>query len=229
MFDEERWAEVPAIIDQIEALTAVKPGASVLDSCCGTGRHSLELAARGYKVTGVDLSAGYLEAARASAEGLPGLQFMQADIREFESPENFDLALNLFTSFGYFADPNDDVLALRNIRKSLKPGGSFILETQGKETTVRDFVRGESFERAGLRVTTEYSVAGAWEGLKERWILKRDGRQIADRSFVLRLYSGLEMKQVLYKAGFREVRIFGDLGGSAYDQEAKTLAALAIA
>jgi SAM-dependent methyltransferase len=220
---------VPEIVDRIERLALPARGATVLDACCGPGRHSIELASRGYRVTGVDITEAYLEAARASAEGLPDVRFVRADIRAFEGLGEFDLALNLFTSFGYFAEPEDDLEALYRIRTSLKPGGKLVLETQGKETTVRDFVEGESFERADCRVRTEYSVVGAWEGLRERWILEREGSPAADFSFVLRLYSAVEMHSALLKAGFEKVDIFGDLDGSPYDQRAKSLVALAIA
>ena len=227
MFDEERWAEVPEVVNRIEALVGLKQGAAVLDACCGPGRHSLELASRGYRVTGVDLTEAYLEAARESAAGLSGLSFIRADIRGFEGRGAFDLAINLFTSFGYFSEPADDREALRRLRASLKEGGALVLETQGKETTVRDFVSGESFERAGCRIRTEFSVIGPWEGIRERWILSRPGAGTMDRSFSLRLYSGTEMRSALLGAGFSEARIFGDLDGSPYDQAARSLVALA--
>lgn len=229
MFDEERWAEVPEIVNRIERLARITPGAAILDACCGPGRHSIEFASRGYRVTGVDITESYLEAARSSAEGLANASFIRADIRAFETRLKFDLAINLFTSFGYFARPEDDLGALRRLRASLKPGGALIIETQGKETSVRDFVEGESFERAGCRVRTEYSVVGPWEGLRERWILDREGSPEADFSFVLRLYSAVEMRASLLEAGFESVDIFGDLDGSPYDQRAKSLVALAIA
>jgi SAM-dependent methyltransferase len=229
MFDEERWAEVPEIIDRIERLAGLKPGAAVLDACCGPGRHSLELASRGYRVTGVDITEAYLQAARESSGGLEGLAFVRSDIRSFEGGAAFDLALNLFTSFGYFADPADDLEALRRLRASLKSGGKLVLETQGKETSVRDFVPGESFERAGCEVRTEFSVVGPWEGLRERWILRAPDGKVVDRSFVLRLYSGTEMRERLLEAGFSKAEIYGDLDGSPYDQAAKSLVAVAIA
>jgi 2-polyprenyl-3-methyl-5-hydroxy-6-metoxy-1,4-benzoquinol methylase len=229
MFDDERWAEVPEIVSRIERLTRLAPGSAVLDACCGPGRHSIEFASRGYRVTGLDLTESYLEAARESGSGLANLDFVRADIRRFDGGGRFDLAVNLFTSFGYFADPADDLEALMRMRAALRPGGAFVLEAQGKETSVRDFVAGESFEHAGCQVSTEYSVVGPWEGLRERWILSRGGERIADRSFVLRLYSGVEMRRALVEAGFAKVEIFGDLDASPYDEKAKTLVALAIA
>jgi len=235
MFDESRWAEVPAVVDAIEALAAPPKGGRVLDACCGPGRHSLELASRGYRVTGIDLTPAYLEAARESAAAWGvELELLRADLRGFERPAAFDLALNLYTSFGYFEDPADDLAALRALRACLKPGGALLLETTGKETAARDFTEGEWFERGGATVLTEYSVVGDWEGLRNRWILVR-GREggaegeleKVDRSFVLRLYSAAELRAALLGAGFDTVRIYGNLQGGPYDQKATSLVALA--
>ncbi len=226
MFDEARWAEVPGVIDCIERLVRPKPGAAVLDACCGPGRHCLELASRGYRVTGIDITSAYLEAARESAAG--GARFLRADIRDFSVDEPFDLAINLYTSFGYFADPDEDLIALARLRAALRPGGSLVIETTGKETAARDFIAGESFERGGWVIRTEYSVVGAWEGLRNRWILSRDG-EIVDRSFVIRLYSGTELRAALLKAGFADVRILGGVDGSLYDEAVASLVAVAVA
>ncbi len=238
MFDEARWAEVPAVIDAIERLVRPAPGAAVLDACCGPGRHSLELAARGYRVTGIDITEPYLEAARESANAWGfedgaraqggSARFLHADLREFTTDAPFDFAINLYTSFGYFADPAEDRKALARLRLALKPGGVLVLETTGKETAARDFTAGESFDRGGWGIRTEYSIVGAWEGLRNRWILSR-GSEFVDRSFVLRLYSGTEMKASLLEAGFSSVSIFGGVDGCPYDQAASSLVALAIA
>jgi SAM-dependent methyltransferase len=235
MFDEKRWAEVPAVIDDIERLSSPPRGGAVLDACCGPGRHSLELASRGYRVTGIDIMEPFLEAARESAEAW-GVKadFLQADLRSYSEPGRFDLAINLFTSFGYFVDPADDILALANIRASLRPGGVLVLETQGKEVLARDFSTGEWFERDGCTVLTEFSVVGAWEGLRNRWIILREegaGQGLRaireDRSFVIRLYSGAELRSALQSAGFAGAEIFGSLSGRPYDQNAECLVAVA--
>src|SRR5206468_5375646 len=114
--------------------------ASVLDLCCGPGRHSLEFARHGFQVTGVDRTARYLDAARAAAtgEGLT-VEFVQGDMPHFQRPAAFDVALNLFTSFGYFEDEAEDLCVLRHLHTSLKPGGQVLLEMAGKEPLARDF------------------------------------------------------------------------------------------
>ncbi len=236
MFDGARWAEVPAVIDGIEALLArsggkrIGKGSRILDSCCGPGRHSLELARRGCLVTGVDITKSYLDAARESAlaEGL-SIEFVQDDIRKFSRNVSFDLALNLFTSFGYFATAAEDRTALAHLRSSLAPGGALVLEVNGKECAARDFSEGEWFERDGATICTEFAVVGAWEYLRNRWIIIREGRRF-ERAFDQRLYSAVELEAALRQAGFDgDIRFFGNVDGSPYDQSAGSLVALAFA
>ena len=227
MFDESRWAEVPEVVDNLIRLSSLAPGGRVLDLCCGVGRHTVELSKRGFKVTGVDITDAYLGAARETADAAGAdPELVLDDARHFKRPASFDLCLNLFTSFGYFATREDDLLMLGNCAKNLAPGGCFILETIGKETAARDFVAREDFSRAGWNVTTEYSVVGDWEGEMNRWVARNETTCV-DRSFVLRLYSGYEMKQALREAGFASAEIFGGLDGRRYDEKAESLVAIA--
>lgn len=235
MFGPDRWAEVPAVADGIERLSGLAPrGGSpdgeaprALDLCCGMGRIAVELASRGWKTTGVDITASYLDAARESAEdeGVE-IEFLREDVRRFVRPRSFDAALNLYVSFGYFDDPADDLRMARNARESLSPGGCFIIETLGKETAVRDFTDGEWFERGGCTVLTEFSVVDSWAALRNRWILLKDGERF-ERSFDQRLYAGTELRRLLLDAGFSAVELYGDWNGSPYDRKARVLIAVA--
>ncbi len=234
MFDDRHWAEVPAVVDGILSLAGLSPpgiaagrAPSVLDMCCGPGRHALEFSRRGFAVTGVDITEPYLEAARdsAAAEGLDAA-FERGDARTFVRPGAFGLAVNLFTSFGYFDTAAEDLAMLAGLRGSLAPGGILVMELAGKETAARDFIEGEWFERDGRLVLTEFSVVGAWEGLRNRWIIV-DGDRRVDRSWVQRLYSAAELRDALLRAGFSRVDLFGSFEGAPYDQDARSLVARA--
>ena len=227
MFDASRWAEVPDAVDWITTVTAVSAPARILDLCCGVGRYSLEFARRGFAVTGVDITQAYLNALLESAiEENLSIEIARDDARKFSRPEQFDLCLNMFTSFGYFSNIDDDMQLLKTSCQNLKSGGRFILETIGKEISARDYCPYESFVRLGWNVRVEYEVIGAWEGMKNRWILENEQQRI-DNAFILRLYSATELKRALFKAGFSSVRIFGGLDGRAYDHNALALVALA--
>jgi 2-polyprenyl-3-methyl-5-hydroxy-6-metoxy-1,4-benzoquinol methylase len=109
MFSEQRLAAAPADIEAAVALLGIEPGARVLDLCCGVGRHSLELARLGHQVTAVDRTQAYLDqaSARAEAEGLT-IEYVCADMRAFCREAAYDASVNLYTSFGYFEDIEDD-------------------------------------------------------------------------------------------------------------------------
>jgi SAM-dependent methyltransferase len=206
---------------------ALETAPKVLDLCCGFGRISAELARRGFAVTGVDITESYLKTAKdeASYENLE-IEYIKADAREFKRPAAFDAAVNLYISFGYFADPKDDLLLVKNAYESLKDGGTFIIETLGKEIAVRDFVEREWFERAGLMVITEYEPVDSWASLKNRWIIIKDNYK-QERTFTQRLYSASELRTLLFEAGFKKVEIFGDWNEAPYDNRAAKLLAVA--
>jgi len=242
MFDDTHWAEVPEVTDAVTRLSRfnlygeTSGGAwkepllsppKILDLCCGLGRISTELAKIGFEVTGVDFTKSFLDAAidDAKYEKLK-IEYIHADAREFVRPDYFDTITNLYISFGYFSDQDDDMKVLRNAYKSLKKGGCFIIETLGKETAVRDFVEAEWFERAGFTMLTEYEPLDSWTFLKNRWILiDSDGRRI-EKFFVQRLYSASELKTALLQAGFDTVEIYGDWDENPYDQHASRLIAV---
>jgi len=254
IFDDKRWAEVPEVADSVTRLAglslygriglsepantgascAAVKGPRVLDLCCGMGRITAELARRGFDATGVDITGALLETAMDDAkyEGLD-IEYIKADAREFKRPLFFDTAVNLYISFGYFENPADDLLAATNVCESLKPGGSFIIETLGKEIAVRDFTRGEWFERAGFTVLTEYEAVDSWAGLKNRWILiphsaaaPEAGPARTEKTFTQRLYSASELRALLFEAGFDETEIYGGWDERPYDEQAETLIAV---
>jgi len=229
MFDTKRWAEAPTVAREILAIAAreypqPEKELTVLDAGCGLGRIAVELAAAGARVTGVDIIRPFLAAAQdsADAEGV-SIEWVEADLRQFVRPSAFDLAINVYTSFGYCKTPQEDLLILKNIAQCLKPQGIFILEMLGREIAVRDFTKGEQFERAGYTVCTEFTVEGAWEGLRSRWILYADGTVAADHCFVQRLYSAVELKALMLSAGFKTVAIYGDFHYSPYNETARTM------
>ena len=224
MFDDARWAEAPDVAEYVKKLAGLKEGDSVLDAGCGLGRISLELALLGLKVTGVDIIQAELDAARESAldEGVE-LELIKADLRTFKSGKKYDCAVNLYTSFGYCDTIYEDMMILKNIADSLRPGGTFIMECTSRESAIKYFTRGEEFDRAGWHVKTEFSVQGAWEGLRSRWILSDDQGKKVDHVFVQRLYSASDLCARLLQCGFSSAQAYGDFDLSPYDENLRTM------
>ena len=228
MFDSQRWAEAPGIAESVIKIAGLTKGSSVLDAGCGPGRISVELAAKGLDVTGVDIIQSELDAAldSADAEGVK-LDLINCDLRSFKSQKKFDCAINLYTSFGYCDTIEEDFQILKNIADSLRDNGFFILECTSRETAILYFTDGEWFERSGLTVLTQFSVEGAWEGLRSKWtIINRDGQRI-EHEFVQRLYSAIELKRMMIRAGFNSVEIYGNYDFSPYNEHAKTMVIVA--
>ena len=241
MFDDAHWAEVPAVADAVTRLSRfnlygetsgkdwkkpLETQPRVLDLCCGTGRISGELARMGFAVTGVDITESFLKAAKEDAEYEKfNVEYIQADVREFVRPDYFDTIINLYISFGYFSDQKDDLKVLKNVYKSLKKDGTFIIETLGKEIVSRDFEEAQWFERDGGFVLTEYKPLESWTFLENRWILVKDGKK-TEKTFVQRLYSASELRILLAAAGFNDIDFFGDWDETPYDQNAAKLIAV---
>ena len=228
MFDDARWAEAPAVAQYVKDLAHLKDGAKVLDAGCGLGRISVELAALNLDVTGVDIIQSELDAARdsAEAEGVP-LTLINHDLRNWHAPDQFDCAVNLYTSFGYCETVDEDLQILHNIADSVKPDGTFIMECTSRETAVMYWTPGEEFERAGYKVVTHFEVTGVWEGLKSQWILYPltgdTTKPVVDHTFIQRLYPATFLRDKLLEFGFSKAEVYGDYDLSPYNEHARTM------
>lgn len=226
LFDERRWAGTPGEVDRLLALLALRPPADVLDLGCGPGRHLLELARRGFHVSGVDATAAFVVAAReASAAERLETEVVHADMREFHRPASFDAVVNLSTSFGYFTDPADDRRVLENVHRSLRAGGALVMELAGKEVVARTLKGPEWREEKGVFLLTEQRPRHDWRWVENRLVFVADsGRQ----EFVLahRLYSAAELTSLLAGCGFSSLSVYGGLDGSPYDEHATALVAV---
>ena len=118
-----------------------KPDARILDLACGKGRHAIYLNQKGYHVTGIDLSPQSIAIAKESEN--ERLHFAVHDMREVFRPNEFDFVLNLFTSYGYFASETENVVALKAIAESVKPGGKLVIDFLNAEKVVANLVREE--------------------------------------------------------------------------------------
>ncbi len=226
MFPPENFEEAREEIDALLALAGCEEGA-VLDLACGPGRYAVPLAEHGFAVTGVDATPFLLDKGRAYArERSVAVEWVETDMRRFVRPAAFDLALSLFTSFGYFEAWEENEEVLRNVVESLKPGGVFVFDTLGKELIAQGFEATGSIERAEGLMIQRRRVIDDWSRMDNEWIMIQDG---AARTFRYHhwIFSGRELKELLCAAGFAAVHLFGGLGGSTYGPEARRLVAVA--
>jgi SAM-dependent methyltransferase len=227
-FTPQRWRAAQGEVAQLQAWCGVPPGAAVLDLACGPGRHALAWAALGYQVTALDSTPCLLEecAQRARQQGLQ-LRYLLQDMRQLQQENGFDVVCCLGSSFGYFTQPEDDLQVLRAVRRSLRPGGCFVLDVGGKEILARGFARRDWQELPdGRLLLQEHTVNEDWSWIDDRWLLQ-DGGVWREYRSGHRLYAAAELRALLLQAGFAKVQVSGDFAAAPYDQQAQRLVLLA--
>jgi hypothetical protein len=143
-------------------------------------------------------------------------------MRRFCALNAFDAVINLYTAFGYFEEQADDKRVLLNAFASLKKGGKLLIQTMSKEVLARIFQPRDWHETDGVKFLRESKVTQDWSWVENRWIfLNGEGQK--EFKFSHRLYSAVELTDLLKKTGFRKVNAYGDLTGVPYDHEAKYL------
>ncbi len=227
MFPEERFAAAAEQVDQVLELSGVTRG-DALDLCCGPGRHSIELAKRGFSVVGVDRTSFLLDTARKrSADEGVKVEWVEQDMRQFVRPSGFELAVNLFTSFGYFEDEADNLRVLCNIHESLRSGGRFVIDVISKEYLARVFQPTTSVgnERGDVFVQ-HHEIVDGWARVRNEWMLI-SGDRVRRFTYEHTVYSAKELTGLLNEAGFAEVAVYGGMDGRAYDNNVQRLVAVA--
>lgn len=227
MYDRDRIENTARDVDRIIQLLNIKPEDKVLDVCCGFGRNSLCFAARDLDTTGIDITQYYLDRAKKDRTDSNNPTFILGDIIEFDEEEKYDIAVNMFTSFGLMESEDDEILGIENIYRSLKPGGKYLIDIQGKELLCRDFEKNIWFESGDTKVFLEYKILESFTLLSSRWLYYKDDI-MHERTFNTRIYSALELAAMVAGVGFESVEIYGDFKGSPYDMDAERLIVVGI-
>ena len=132
-----QWSREPNRFFEAAVTGLQRSPGRAIDLACGEGRNALWLATLGWDVTGVDFNETELGRAReAAARAGVKLTLLGQDMRDMEFAAEFDLAVNLFSSIGYFTD-DEDRLLLDRFWRALVPGGTFVLDTRNRDQVVR--------------------------------------------------------------------------------------------
>ena len=214
-------------VEGIITYLGVEPGASILDLACGYGRIAIPLAQRGFRVTGLDLSETLLGQARASA-ARAGVEvdWHQGDMREIPWEGAFDAVINVFSSFGYFTDEEENRRVLEGVTRALKPGGRFLIDVINRDWQVRQDLQRRWFEAGDLFV-----LADPWldpvegrAGEVWRWL---EGGQWQTLEFDVRIYTATELKALIEAAGLRWITVYGGWAGDEFGPQSRRIIALA--
>jgi len=186
----------------------------ILDLCCGQGRHTIELAKRGYKFAeGIDRSHYLVQRAKATIkkDGL-NIRFREGDARKLPFPtDNFDSVMIPGNSFGYFESAHDDLTVLREVFRVLRPGGKLLLDLTDGEFLRKNY-QPRSWEWIDKNhfVCRERSLSSDGHRLISREVItKADEGVLADQFYAERLYSHDEIQTLLTSAGFSGLEFHG--------------------
>jgi SAM-dependent methyltransferase len=151
LYKNRNLQEAADFIDHLLDVLQPPADSKMIDVGCGAGRHSRELAGKGYDVIGVDLSIQSIREAKKHTSA--SLMFIQHDMRKSFGSAHFDYVFNFFTSFGYFRDEREHALVLQNMSSALKPGGKLVLDYMNIHYAEKNLVRSEQKEIDGIYYT----------------------------------------------------------------------------
>jgi SAM-dependent methyltransferase len=210
-------------VDFIKTQLHLFSEARILDVGCGFGRHSIELARRGFAVMGIDPAAAMIAAARKRAvESAVSVDFRQARGEQFTTDVPFDAAICLFTSLGQIGPDGENSGLVGRVYDALQPGGLFMVEVPQRDTAVAQlrpadqFGEGERF----TAVTRQYNPSD--QSVTETFRLVTPEK---NRSYSLhyRLYSLAELETLLTQAGFTIHATFADYSGTPLTNNQPTM------
>jgi D-alanine-D-alanine ligase len=189
---------------------------NILDLCCGQGRHSLELARRGFKyVEGLDCSRYLIQKAKhcAQKENL-NIRFREGDARKLPYlADSFDIAMILGNSFGYFETMNDDLRVLSEIFRILKPKGDVLIDV-ADGGFIKDNFQKRTWEWIDQKkfVCRERSLSKDRERLISREVVSHvEKGVIADQFYAERLYTKETLSRLLEIAGFDDITFYDEI------------------
>lgn len=212
LYSQRNDAEAEYLIDNLVAHLKPPMHARILDIACGRGRHAVYLNKKGFDVTGIDLSEQNIRYARQFEQKY--LHFYVHDMRRLNSINYYDLALNMFTSFGYFDTEKDHVNALKSFRKSLNENGTLVLDYFNTKKILCNLTHRENKTLEGIDFDIHKFVS-------EGKIIKQINFEHKQKNFAfeerVQAFMLSDFKNMLEKAGLKITEIFGGYGLEPFD------------
>lgn len=210
--EKEAAQLVRLILDNVK----LSPGDSILDLACGAGRHSLLFAKKGFKVTAVDLSETLLKIAVEHARDLElDINFLKSDIRKLIIGAEFNLIINLFTSFGYFDNDDENKDVIKKAASLLRDRGIFVLDFINKCYVEKNLVSESEDEISGGVLIQKRWIEN--ERVSKNITIRKNG-VIKNYFESVRLFSFEELESIFKENGLVINKTFGDFIGNKYDR-----------
>lgn len=207
-------SEAEAFINLITQHLALPKQASVLDLACGKGRHSIQLNELGFDVLGLDLSKESIQFAKQFEND--NLHFTTGDMRHLNYSNRFDLVFNLFTSFGYFLEENDNLLVIKSIENVLKKGGKLVLDYLNTAKVSANLPQIEEI----VRENTTFNIHKFIEGdfIVKDISFKSEGKVQKFQEYVRRI-DVQKFNDYFQRCGLELQETFGDYHLNAFDEK----------
>lgn len=206
--------EAQLFIQNFLNTTLIKPQSKILDIACGRGRHAVYLNQQRFDVTGIDLSADSIAFAKQLESD--SLHFFEHDMRNPLCSNYFDIALNLFTSFGYFDTHREHLKALKNFKMALKPNGLFVLDYFNTTKIKKQLVPTETKHIEGI---TFYISKKVEQGKIVKTIQFEDNAHFYTFEEKVSALERNEFEELLQQAGFRIIRLLGSYHLEEYSEQ----------
>lgn len=219
LYSYRNEAEANKLADLIEEYVPKNRYPKLVDVGCGRGRHSISLSERGYNVTGFDLSPQAIEKARniARRRGLTQVKFLVNDMRE-PLDETFDAALNLFTTFGYFFEEDENIQVLRSIRHMLRENGLFLIDFMNAKKVARELVPEEAGSHKGIIYKINRFIEDDFVYKKIKFEGERSEHQ-QEYTERVKLFNKNWFAENLKECGFTPLHVWGDYSGGEFNED----------
>jgi SAM-dependent methyltransferase len=234
-FDED-YLELYADRDETEARQFVqtiwsrlglKPGVRIADLPCGPGRHSIAFADLGALVAGLDISQVMIDRAEKSATSLiPRPRFLKGDLRALPFTSEFDLVVNLFTSFGYFEDETENEQVFSELSRVLIPGGTLLIDVINSPWLLEHFTPENLIKTSSLEAVIHKELIHGGRRITKQIHLTRNGES-RDIMEAVNLYDTEDLNSLAARHGLAPFDLWGNYDGAPYSKNSPRLVFLA--
>ncbi len=214
LYNKHDHQEAENFINNLFSYLNPRKGAQILDIACGRGRHAVCINEKGFTVTGIDLSISNIEYARQFENDT--LHFYVHDMRQLAYSSHFDIALNLFTSFGYFETEAEHITALKAFNKALKTDGLLVLDFFNSHKIIQQLV-------ADACVTAEGIDFKIHKQIEDKKIIKtitfKGGNQNYNFNEKVNTFTADDFMRFFDQSGFKIIEQFGSYSLTPFDIE----------
>ena len=185
----------------------------VLDLCCGAGRHVLQWYGQAERITGFDLSMELLQKAQ-DKKAAGDISLVRGDMRELPfRPNSFDLVTSFFTSFGYFANDQEDYRVISEISRVLENSGKLLLDFLNADYVRETLIPEGLDEKDGKVILQQRRISADGKRVLKTIQYEEPGQETEHYEESVRLYSSEELQSLLESQGLRILQRFGSLHG----------------